>query len=89
MVILNVICTVTRMYIIANSQLSAKLEVKTLQKKFLSDTHLTTCEWQIGVNEAEKWVLSTSNVLGREIEKKISAKAAWVLNPTMQVCEKD
>lgn len=76
------------MHIIANSQLSAKLQVKTLRKKFLSDTHWTTCEWQISVNETEKWVLSTSNVLGRETEKKVSAKAAWVLNPTMQVCEK-
>lgn len=65
------------MYIIANSQLFAELEVKTLQKKFLSDTDLTTCEWQIGVNETEKWVLSTGNVLGRE-----TAKAASVLNPT-------
>lgn len=64
---------VTRMQVIANSQLFAKIEVKTSQKKFLSHTNLTTCEWQIGVNKAEKEATSTGNVLdkGTEIKKSL------------------
>jgi len=37
---------------------------------------MTACEWQIGVNETEGWVLSTGNALGREAEKKNLCKGS-------------